>query len=280
MNGPSHLLTFSLRTGAAVWFVFFALYMAGRIIRSPLNLLLLLAVLVITPLALRLLAHPARPTGQHGLYGVVAVWQPLAALPAAIALLLSVGWPAALLVVPWFLFTLAVAGYGLRWLAIHWDVTEERVIGAGLIMVAVGGFWLLFARAGRPLLAFGEPLVTLTAIHFHYITLAALVIGGMTGRFLRQPGSAAFRLYRAAAAGLILAPPLVALGITFSIALEAIATILLALSLSLLAGITLRYVVPALGLSWPAALLALSGISVVAAMLFATVYAVGRVTGA
>jgi hypothetical protein len=201
-------------------------------------------------------------------------------LPATVALLLPAGLPAVLLVVPWFLLTLLLAVYGLSWLVAYWDVPEEQVIGAGLLMVPVGGFWLLFSRAGRPLLDFGEPLVTLTAIHFHYMTLAALLIGGITGRFLRRAAAGAWRLYRPAAAGLIVAPPLIALGITFSLALEAAATILLALSLLLLAALTLARVLPALGRSWPAALLTLSAAAVVAAMLLATAYATGRLTGA
>src|SRR4029077_4422989 len=112
-----------------------------------------------------------------------------------------------------------------------------------------------------------------TAVHFHYAGFAALTMLGMTGKFSEG------MLYRATAWGAIAGIPTLALGITFSASLECAAALLLALSLLSAAGITAFVVLPRLVNRTARMMLAVSVASLVAAMVFAGIYALGKYNG-
>jgi hypothetical protein len=266
--------------GALLWLVALLFSSLRLVTFNSLSLLLLLAILPVTPLALFVVrrsdSSPSFPT-----YQLPYLYWP-AALTAFAAFLLSPGLPAALLVLPWFLYTVAIAFYGLQ--RLHGGFSspatiEETVIAFGLIYLAIGGFWLILSRGNLPLAQFREPIVTLTAIHFHYISLGALVIGGVSGRLLRHDGVLTGRLYQLAATGLISGPPLVAVGITFSVVIEALASLVLALSLTILAILTLLRIVPTRTNGLQRLLLTISSAAVLFAMTFALAYAYGRLSG-
>jgi hypothetical protein len=56
--------------------------------------------------------------------------------------------------------------------------------GEGYLFVA--GVWLIASRAGLQLLAFREPIVLLTAVHFHFAGFASAVLAGLTYERLRR----------------------------------------------------------------------------------------------
>src|SRR5213075_2564830 len=111
---------------------------------------------------------------------------------------------------------------------------EEISVSAGLIFVSVGGGWLVMSRFGIQPLGFGDTIVLLTAVHFHYAGFAAPILAGMAGRTLTRELSFARRLLMFIVTGIIAGVPMVAAGITLSPVLGLIGTIIISLALILL----------------------------------------------
>jgi hypothetical protein len=234
--------------------------------RAPglIDRLFLLAPLAIVPLGMRLQLLPQ----------AVRVAQPVFAALVVISFLSRTGIAAALLVVPWLLLGGACGVMGLLRL---WRSGVRRMdeicVHVALVYWPLGCLWLVISRLGMNPLGFSDDIVLLTAVHFHYAGFAALTMLGMTGKFSEG------MLYRAAAWGAIAGIPSLALGITFSASLECAAALLLALSLVSAAGITAFVVLPRLVHRAARVMLAVSSASVVATMLLAGIYALGKYNG-
>lgn len=276
----------SVAWGAALWALLALSWALGLTGLDPLELALLLAFFVIIPLAAPLaLSSLDTASPPDHLPRLVARAQPWAALAAATAFLPLPGLFSAACAALWLLFTLLLALAGaLRLLRSHPLSLAETCLAVALIYLPVGALWFVLARLGAHPLGFSRTTVLLTAVHFHFVTLAALVLTGLTGRALPARGWPR-TVYRLAAAGMLVAPLLVAGGITFTQltgvrAPESAAAVLLALCLMFVAALSLRYVVPAKRSPLARALLAVSGASGFLAMLLASAYAVGTVTGA
>lgn len=84
----------------------------------------------------------------------------------------------------------------------------EVAIDAGLLFVAIGGGWLILSRWGATPLGFQEPIILLTAGHFHYAGLTLPILVGLAGKQLQN------LISRIATVGVISGVPLVAFGIT------------------------------------------------------------------
>ena len=215
---------------------------------TALDLILLLALWVITPLALPLAASPR--TQHDWLYTwqqLVIILQPFVALIGGLSLLLSTGPFAAAAATVWFLFTglIAVQGVG-RLREVRQASLADICLAVALIYLPIGGVWLVIARLGLQPLGFSPDIVLLTAVHFHYIPLAALVMTGLIGQtgFVSKT-TVPWKLYRVAAIGLLVEPLLVAAGrtlaqLTGNDDLVTAATLLLALSLMLIAVLSLQ----------------------------------------
>jgi hypothetical protein len=249
-----------------VWLAFVAAVQPGWA-----ESLLLLTPLVIFPLGLALLiARGEAPAARLRL--AAAVQLPAAAiLPAAFALPPR-AW-AVTCTLPWLGFTLLLALAGLcRRLP---RTAAEAGATASLLFPAVGGGWLVLSVMGARPLAFPPEIVRATAIHFHYAGFALPLLAGLMAS--AHPGAAA----RAAAAGVVAGVPLVALGITlsaFSVKLpEWLAAWFLVAACVPLAVLQLRLA------SRPGrrgrALLAVSGLSLLAGMALAALYAWGNSWG-
>jgi hypothetical protein len=265
-------------TGTGVWLLLVAVLPGNGYVRM-LDLLILLAVLLVAPLGLVLAASDARA----GLlpYRAAQVIQPVAALLVIVAFLLPAGPLAAALASGWLLMN------GLAALSVLAALrsrgigrADELCLDAGLLYLPIGGAWLLASRLGINPLGFGDTIVLLTAIHFHYAGFAAPILAGMAGRRLAAVRPSAWGVFRVVAAGIVASVPLVALGITFSPALEVAAACVLAASLAGLSALTMRAIVPALRRRAAQALLTISAASALVAMLFAVAYAVGEFTQA
>jgi len=171
------------------------------------ELLVALAALVVCPLALFVTAPADR--FRPWPWRVV----PWLQFPAAFLLLPAFarnpGPVAAALTLPWLFVTVLVALCGLlRLLAHRRGPVEEWAVGAGLLYLAVGGGWLILSRFGATPIGFGEPIVLLTAGHFHYAGLVLPILTGLAGRELSGP------LSRACSLAVIVGVPFVAVGIT------------------------------------------------------------------
>jgi hypothetical protein len=263
--------------GGLVWLLLIPAAPARPPTLALIERLLLLAPLVLLPLALALVA-PDGPW-QRRIYRAAVLWQAPAALLAAGAIWLPAGALAALLAAGWLLLTGLLGLLGLlRLLARRTLAPAELSIDAGLMLVPVGGIWLVLARYGARPIGFSEPIVTLTAVHFHYAGFAAPILSGMIGRRL-APSGLARRIYSAAALGLLAGVPLVALGISFSRQLEVAAVALLATSMAAIALVALVKVVPGVRRPLARALLAISALAGLMTMALAIIYALGGRAG-
>ncbi len=268
----------SLGGGTLAWLLVWLLNLVGALHIDTFNLLILLALLVTMPLALPL-AQPAEQLAlAQRLFALLVVAQPLAALLALIGLLLPSGWLAALLSTPWLLLTAGLALLALlRLLAGDWHQLEELCVDAGLAYLIIGGVWLVISRLGLKPMGFSPAIVALTAVHFHFISLAGLVGTGMLGRLLCTTRGRLPRLYQAATWIAMVCPALIALGITFWHLLEGAAAIIFAADMVIIALLLLRSAATAVRAPLARWLLLAAALCLVVAMAFATLYALARV---
>ena len=238
------------------------------------KLMLLFAFAVISPLALRLGANPQPRYPQ--VYRAAMIFLPIAAICGGISLALPEGIPAKILAIPWLLETFLVALFGLtRFLSRRSHPLDELVLDAGLAYTALGGVWFIIWRFGLTPFDFGTNIIILTAVHFHYINLTAMLFAAMVGRSLtahRKP-------YEAAAVGLIVAPQFVATGITVSVVeLELIGAIIIAASLITVTFLTIRLILPTIERPIAKWLLAIACAIIFLTMAFAVAYPLGRLS--
>jgi hypothetical protein len=243
---------------------------------SNLELLFLLAPLVVVPLGLEL----SRRSGEgSAIDAAVSVGEWLQ-LPSGLCVAASFGfvpgWAATVLTLPWFGFGCFLGSCGL----VHLARGGFRSLRAACLVVAFGymGFgcvWLVASRSGLTPMGFQEPIVLLTAIHFHYAGFAAPLLTRAAATALETTGVAAQRLFRLVATGVLAGPGLLAAGFVFGPRLKLAAALLLAASEIGLA-IFFLSVVRAMRPRLAQALVTLSAASVLFAMVLAGVWAIGE----
>lgn len=230
------------------------------------------AVLVIVPLGLSLVADEVSPTSLS-LYRAAVLAQPIAAILTMISFFVEKGPLSAALAGAWFLLTAIVGLLGLmRLLSRGLFPLQEASIDAGLMYLPVGGAWLVVYRLGVQPFDYGETIILLTVIHFHFAGFAAPIIAGMSGRLLAATQSGLGRLFPVIVVALVGSMPLVAAGITFSPWLGLAGALLLTLGLVLLAVMTITRVLPAITSGSARVLLLIGALSSCAAMVLACLY--------
>ncbi|HZR43940.1 MAG TPA: YndJ family transporter [Ktedonobacteraceae bacterium] len=275
----------SLSFGAIAWMTIVLARLLGWVEIDDLDLLLLLALCVITPLAITLVPLPGEKRLLRDLACRVMFLQPFATLVGAASLLSERGFFAVIEALVWLLFTLLTALLGvMMFLEKSGRQLISVCLAVALIYVPIGSTWLLLDRLGLQPLGFSQTTVLLTAVHFHFITLAALLMVGLTGQAIQATQrSVLWKIYCALASCMLVNPLLVATGITVTQVtgmhwLEAAAATLFALCLILIALFTLRFTVPATPSRLARLLLIVSSTAVVFTMLFAGAYALGAAT--
>ena len=269
--------------------------------------ILLLAVLVLVPLGLRLSDDTARgPLAQRLL--MTAQWlQPAAAMSLGASFALEQSWVAAGLATPWFVATLLLAVVGvLDAYRRGWRLDGEAGFSAALLFIPVGGGWAVISRAGLRPQDFSHAIVLLTAVHFHYAGFVLPILAGLverqsggprrpagverrTGGDERRAGGVSplssspssrwgLALSRVMLAAILLGVPRVGVGISFSPHVEIAAAVLLTIGCVILAA---RQIQAAISLrnATALALLCVSSVVLVSAMVLAAIYAVGQFTG-
>lgn len=264
--------------GAIAWIVIVALQLgvtqSGHV---QIEYLLLFAPLVVVPLGVRLTARP-KSNGKHSFVFVLASYlHPIAALAAGQALLVETGLMSGFAAGIWCAYCFVVAAWGLwRFVAAREKSLHEIAIDAGLVYLAIGGVWFTLSRFGERPLDFGDDIVALTAVHFHYAGFAAPIIVGLAGRALVESGRSHV-LYRIGACAVSIAPILIAIGITTSPIVEVIAAFTLALALTMcMVIVALRATANLAPL--PSVLLWTCAASLSMTMILASVYALGEFT--
>lgn len=272
----------SAAVGALCWLALLLLLPS----REPFDLriikgLFLLGALVIVPLGLSLVAAPDRENRHSVFYRLALIAQPFGAGLVICSYFVEQGLWAALLACGWLSTTMLIALFGLvRFLPRGATRAEEVSIDAGLIYLLVGGLWFVFSRYGLQPRGFGDTIVLLTAIHFHYAGFAAPILVGLAGRTLSEGDGRARRLLRIISVAVIAGTPLVAAGITFSPGLALGGAFVIAVGLWGLAALVFARVLPTLTAYGGARImLAVSSASSSVAMLLACLYAYSIVAG-
>jgi hypothetical protein len=272
----------SIGLGGIVWLLIVLARLFGWIVLDDLELILLLALYAITPLAVPLVSLPEKHRLLCDLADLVIFLQPLATFIGGASLLLGRGPLAAAAAVVWLLFTVLIALLGVMLLLQKSGrQLTHASLAVALIYVPIGSTWLVLDRLGIRPLGFSQTTILLTAVHFHFITLAALMITGLTGRAIQATQRGVpWKIYRIMASCMLIDPLLVAAGITITQvtgmhSLESVAAVLLALCLILIALFNLRFIVPVTTPLRARGLLIFSSTAVVFTMLFASAYALG-----
>ena len=264
--------------GAIVWCGLLAAASVHRLELEWIDLLFLFAPLVIVPLGL-VLTSRIEPGVVPSLPETIArlVQFPCAFLAVA-SLCLARGILAASLSAAWLLFCGLLALGGLirlyRGAFRHLDSAFPAV---AFLFLLVGAAWLVASRLGLTPLGFQEPIVLLTAVHFHYAGFAAPLLARSARRALggSQISSTRDVLLDIVAAGVLVGPALLAAGFVIGPRVKLAAAILLATSET---GLALSFLFALRRISQRVAkfLIALAAASVAFAMILAALWAIGE----
>jgi hypothetical protein len=255
--------------GAVVWF---GLWLSSFLPGTPygiIEILFFLAPWVVVPLGASLLVQP-RPSREL----LVASWMilPAAAL-VTVSFFVERSLLAACLASSWVLVCLIFFwnACGRLWISRGRAFVEFCfATGEGYLLVAA--LWLVASRAGLHPFGFLEPIVLLTAVHFHFAGFASALLAGLTYDQLRC--SAWVRGVGAAAVGVVCGPGILGLAFLAGPRFKLAAALLIAVSQFGLAAGMLRVGLHArLGRRL---LFGVAGGSVLLGMLLAATWAIGE----
>jgi hypothetical protein len=272
VGDPKRIGRISALSGGILWLIL----CEGTLLRgeglSAVAAALVLAATVVVPLGLALVAVPEGAVYAALAYRTAVIFQPFAAILTVVAFTLPPGPVAGALALGWLALTGIVALCGLlRFFAHGFAQTEEVALDVAMLLLPVGSGWLICSRAGLQPGGFSEPIITLTAAHFHYAGFGALTLAGLAGRRLALDRPAVRLLYRLTVAGIIVAIPLVALAIS-DILPEPPGAILLAISLVALSGLVAT-LIPRVSPPLARGLLIVSALAPLLPMALASAYA-------
>lgn len=243
------------------------------------ELLFLLGPLVVVPLGLALSIQLTDQEQARNRIRLAQKFQLPAALCAALSFWPQPGKAAAILATVWLCFG---AGLGLVG-AIHLtsflrgkskNIRSACTI-ASFLYLPIGCAWLVASRLGLSPMDFQEPIVLLTAVHFHFAGFAAPLLAMAADSAVPHRGAIAGKLFHAVAAGVLAGPGLLAAGFVIGPRAKLAAALLVVCSeigLSMFFFSSLCAVRPALA----QAFLGISAASVSFAMVLAGIWAMGE----
>ena len=260
--------------GGAAWLVLLPFSLSNSSEADLIQRILLLGVLVIVPLGLALIAALAEQ--RSTLFRLAQASHPFGAVAVVVSGFLTPGFAAAGLATLWILTTGLIGLEGLvslvRFLRVRGPAVANLSVLAAMMFLPVGSVWLLMSRLGIQPLGFGDTIVLLTAVHFHFAGFAAPLLTGLSGYQL-QTRAKLNALYLLAVVCVIAGTPLVAAGITASPVLALVGALIISLGLHCLALLNLVWIVPTIAELLPRILLIVSSLAVVPAMILAGIYA-------
>lgn len=262
--------------GIVVWLALlpFASFFPGI---ATIECLFLFAPMVIVPMGFALLTQDKATTAPTPFLRWAIRLQPVAAMFVIGSFLPNAKPLTALLTLPW----LAVCGLA----ALHGAANLLRLgvqFASAVTLFATGylfggSVWLFLSRAGINAGGFQEPIVLLTAVHFHYSGFAAvLVTGRLAARCEHDPRQMIWT--RCFCIGTVLAIALTALGFLFSLPLKFAAICMLAVSLAGAALLTV-WISPEMRVHAARVRLRVSSGAILAGMVLAILYGVGELRG-
>jgi hypothetical protein len=260
--------------GLVMWVAIAAGFWIGWVQLSMVEFLFLLAPLITVPLAISLipsLNDSERSAGRKGGFSWIMLG---AAALATISLFQPAGPKAATIASVWFLVCGWLAVEGLRrFLRYKTKSFSQFCFAVGEAYLIVGGTWLVISRLGLQPLGFQEPIVLLTAVHFHFAGFLSAVLAGLTYERLRESRWA--QPLRAALAGAVIGPGLLGLAFLVGPKLKLAAVMLIVAGQFGLAAGTIRVAVGMEHLAGRTMLFFSSG-CVLAGMVLAATWAMGE----
>jgi hypothetical protein len=260
----------SILLGMAVWLALAAASFAPRVHAGTIEVLFLLGPWVVVPLGADLM-RGAGVSGSSAVRDCVLV---VAASLATVSFFLDNRTVATWFASAWLLVCAGSAGHGLRrFVTAGTKSFTQFCFAAGEGYLLVAGAWLVASRAGLQLLAFREPIVLLTAVHFHFAGFASAVLAGLTYKKFRE--SKWKRALQPALLAVVCGPAVLGLAFMLGPKVKLAAAISIALGQFGLAGGMVCAGVAAENTTgrW---LLFLAGGSVAAGMILALVWAIGE----
>ena len=121
-------------------------------------------------------------------------------------------------------------------------------------------------------LGYGDTIILLTAVHFHFAAYAAPILAGLAGRKLSEKGNLN-RAFKLVPIGIIAGTPLVAAGITFSPVVALVGTVMISVALVILSVLVVGWILPSIPSLLARILLLISSASTLPAMVLACAYA-------
>ena len=264
--------------GAFVWCGLLAAARMHRLELEWIDLLFLFAPLVIVPLGLELTGRIDWGVAPSLPERFACLIQLPCALLVVVSLCLERGILGAALSAVWLLFSGMLALGGLiRLYRGAFRRLDSAFPAVALVFLPVGAAWLIASRLGLTPLGFQEPIVLLTAVHFHYASFAAPLLARSSRRALggSQMSSLRATLLNLIAAGVLAGPALLAAGFVIGPRVKLAAALVLATSEI---GLALSFVFALRRISQPTPqfLIALAAASVAFAMILAALWAVGE----
>jgi hypothetical protein len=265
-------------TGAVVWCALFIAAQTEAIDLAWIELLFLLAPLVIVPLGLVLTERIEGASAAPHPEGVAKMIQLPAALMVVVSFLFQPGILAAGFATAWILFCgLLAAGAFVRIIRGAFFQLDLLCPAAAFVYSFIGAAWLVASRMGLNPMGFEEPIVLLTAVHFHFAGFAAALLARSAGRAVAESRASGLTaaLSRIVTAGVLIGPGLLAIGFVAGPRVKLAAALILALSevgLAISFVFTLKFV----DRFSAQLLLTISAASIAFSMALAAVWAVGE----
>ncbi len=263
----------SLFLGVVVWMALAVASFSPRVHLGIIEVLFLLGPWIVVPLGADLMRGAEATKVSKS--GAVRDWVLFtAALLTTTSFFLDNRTAAAWLASSWLLVCTGFGCNGVYRLVTPGTKTFKQfcfAAGEGYLLVA--GVWLVASRAGFHPLGFQEPIVLLTAVHFHFAGFASAVLAGLTYERLRESRWKA--VLQAALLAVVCGPGILGLAFLFGPKLKLVAALLIAVGQFGLAAGMVRVGIAAKKTSgrW---LLFIAGASVAAGMMLAAVWAIGE----
>ncbi|WP_226038521.1 YndJ family protein [Aquibacillus saliphilus] len=235
--------------------------------------IILFAAFVVVPLSLFRIMETRKSNMHHPIFLKLLIYLiPVGALTLAGSFSISPGIISGLLAIPWSVVTFIIAIWGLTLITKGSLTLADMSKTVGFIYISVAGIWLIAHQFSLPLLGFQGEIMLLTVNHFHYAGFVAPILFGFLHDYRKSFLSSTVVILG------VVAPILIALGMTFSPLIEWLSVIVFVFALILYSSLVFIYVIPN-ATRWTKGLHIISSGIIWITMGFAIIYGLGQWTG-
>jgi hypothetical protein len=269
-------MSYSALVGGAAWMIFAAASRFHWVRINTIELLFLLGPLLVVPLGLELCVRLGQTQGPHVPFRIAQIIYLPAALCAAVSFGLPPGRAASFVATPWFVFGCFIGLTGITtFIREQFRTWKTWCLVASFLYLPVGCAWLMASRLGLSPMGFQEPIVLLTAVHFHFAGFAAPLMALAAGSQVEEARARLRRVFIPVAMGVAASPALLAAGFVIGPRFKLAMAIVVVCSES---GLSLFFLtrIGAMRPRLAQLCVAISAFSVLFAMFLAGVWAIGE----